>query len=78
FAELIRLGLPLNYSNLKLVSRVPGQVLPVLISFFEWDLEEFVKKGVDPDIILKSTGLTRKWEGPPGYDGPLGGYAYRP
>lgn len=78
FAELTRLGLPLNYSNVKLVSRVPGQVLPVLISFFEWDLEEFVKKGVDPDKILKSTGVTRKWEGPPGYDVPLGGYAYRP
>ncbi|NBB32523.1 TniQ family protein [Pseudomonas kielensis] len=76
-AEMRRLNLPLNTGSLKLVSTVPAQVFPLLFSFFEWDLEHFVKNGIGPETLLKSTGVLRNWEGPPGYDVILGGHAYR-
>jgi hypothetical protein len=77
FAEMGRLKLPLNTGSLKLVSTVPSQIFPVLVSFFEWDLEYFVKNGIEPEALLKSTGVLRSWEGPPGCDVILGGHAYR-
>jgi hypothetical protein len=76
-AEMRRLNLPLNTGSLKLLSTIPPQVFPVLVSFFEWDLEYFAKNGIEPGALLKSTGVTRAWEGPPGYDAILGGHAYR-
>ncbi|MGH8425256.1 MAG: TniQ family protein, partial [Pseudomonas fluorescens] len=76
-AEMRRLNLPVNTGSLKLVSTVPAQIFPVLFSFFEWDLEIFVKNGIEPEALLKSTGVSRNWEGPPGFDVILGGHAYR-
>jgi hypothetical protein len=44
--------------------------------FFEWDLEEFLRNGVDSENLLKSTGVPRDWQGPPGFNRVLGGTAY--
>lgn len=77
-AEMIKRDLPLNCSRLNLVSTLPRQVFPALVNFFEWNLEHLDKNGIDPAKLLKSTGVSRKWGGPPGYEAPLGGYAYRP
>lgn len=75
--EMVRLGLPLNGGSLETVSTVPRQIFPVLVSFFEWDLESFARNGVDPEDLLKSTGVSRDWEGPPGFNTPLGGWCYQ-
>ncbi len=59
-----------------MVSSVPFSVFPAIVSFFEWDLESFVRNGVDPEALLKSTGVSRDWQGPPNFNVPLGGSAY--
>ena len=75
-ADMTRLNLPLNTGGLNLVSTVPNPVFSLLVSFFEWDLESFSKSGVDPEALLKSTGVLRDWQGPPGFNSSLGGNAY--
>ncbi|UVK83112.1 TniQ family protein [Pseudomonas sichuanensis] len=75
--EAIKLNLPLNTNSMSLVSAGPIRLIFVISSLFEWDLEDFAKNGIDPEALLKSTGVSHKWEGPPGYQGPLGGHAYQ-
>ncbi len=73
---MTRLNLPINIGSLYIVSSVPGPVFQAIVSFFEWDLESFARNGVDPDALLKSTGVSRDWQGPPGFNVALGGNAY--
>jgi hypothetical protein len=47
-----------------------------LINHFEWDLDSMVKESIDGEMMLRNTGVSRQWEGPPGYDMPMGGNAY--
>lgn len=75
--EAIKLNLPLNTNSMFRASANPLRVIFPISSFFEWDLESFAKNGIDPEALLKSTGVSHKWEGPPGYHGPLGGHAYK-
>lgn len=75
-ADMTRLNLPINTGSLRVVSTVPVQIFPVIISFFEWDLESFSRNGVEPEALLKSTGVSRDWQGPPGFNLILGGSAY--
>jgi hypothetical protein len=35
-----------------------------------------VKEGIDGEVMLRNTGVSRQWEGPPGCDIPMGGNAY--
>lgn len=74
--DMARLHLPINTGSLQIVSSVDNPVFHVLVSFFEWDLESFVKNGVDPEALLRSTGVSRDWQGPPGFNVVLGGNAY--
>ncbi|MDG9929062.1 MULTISPECIES: TniQ family protein [unclassified Pseudomonas] len=74
--DISRLGLPMNTGSLNVVSSVPNPVFQALVSFFEWDLESFVRNGIDPEVLLKSTGVARDWQGPPGFNVVLGGAAY--
>jgi len=64
-SELIRMKLPVNYSTVRLTSVVASKVFLVFSSFFEWDLESFARTGVEAEALLKSTGVSRNWEGPP-------------
>lgn len=57
--------LPVNYSTVRLTSAVASKVFLVFSSFFEWDLESLARTGVDAEALLKSTGVSRDWEGPP-------------
>lgn len=75
-SDITRLNLPMNTGGLSVVSSVPTPVFQALVSFFEWDLEGFVRNGVDPETLLKSTGVSRDWQGPPGFNVILGGAAY--
>lgn len=75
-ADIVRLNLPMNTGSLSVVSSVPNPVFQSLVSFFEWDLDSFVRSGVDPEALLKSTGVSRDWQGPPGFNVVLGGAAY--
>jgi len=75
-ANMKRLNLPMNTGSLGMVSSVPNTVFQALVSFFEWDLEDFARNGVDAETLLKSTGLPRNWQGPPGFNQVLGGTAY--
>lgn len=75
-ADMKRLNLPMNTGSLHVVSSVPNAVFQALVSFFEWDLEDFVRNGVDSETLLKSTGVPRDWQGPPGFNLVLGGTAY--
>lgn len=74
--DMVRLHLPINTGSLHVVSSVANPVFHVLVSFFEWDLEGFAKNGVDPEALLRSTGVPRDWQGPPGFNVVLGGNAY--
>ncbi|MCV4289021.1 TniQ family protein [Pseudomonas capsici] len=76
FDDLNKLNLPINNTNIRLVSTVPPLIIPVIISLFEWDIESFSKNGVEPEALLKSTGVSRNWQGPPGFNSILGGSAY--
>lgn len=64
-SELIRMKLPVNYSTVRLTSAVASKVFLVFSSFFEWDLTSLEKTGVDAEALLRSTGVSRNWEGPP-------------
>ncbi len=64
-SELIRMKLPVNYSTVRLTSAVASKVFLVFSSFFEWDLESLARTGVDAEALLRSTGVSRNWEGPP-------------
>mgnify|MGYP000094090537 FL=1 len=64
-SELIRMKLPVNYSTVRLTSAVSSKVFLVFCSFFEWDLESLARTGVDAEALLRSTGVSRNWEGPP-------------
>lgn len=74
--DLNKLNLPINNTNIRAVSTVPPLIIPVIISLFEWDIESFSKTGVEPEALLKSTGVSRSWQGPPGFNSILGGSAY--
>ncbi|WP_265662614.1 transposase [Stutzerimonas stutzeri] len=75
-ADMKRLKLPMNTGSLGLVSSVSNTIFQTLVSFFEWDLEEFLRNGVDSENLLKSTGVPRDWQGPPDFNRVLGGTAY--
>ncbi|QLL13485.1 TniQ family protein [Pseudomonas chlororaphis] len=64
-SELARMKLPMNYTTVRLTSVVASKVFLVFSSFFEWDLESFARTGVKAEALLKSTGVSRNWEGPP-------------
>lgn len=64
-AELIKMKLPVKYETVRLISVVAAKVFTAFTSFFEWDLESFSKTGVKAEALLKSTGVSRNWEGPP-------------
>lgn len=74
--EMTRLNRPINTGKLYMFSTVPNPVFLLLVSFFEWDLESFARNGVQPEALLKSTGVSRDWQGPPGSHGAFGGKAY--
>ncbi|MFZ4966877.1 TniQ family protein [Pseudomonas sp. Mn2068] len=74
--DMVRLNLPINTGSLHIVSSVANPVFHALVSLFEWDLESFAKNGVDPEALLRSTGVSRDWQGPPGFHVVLGGNAY--
>lgn len=75
-SEIARLKLPPNNSSLRLLTTVPHVACQALINHFEWDLDSMVKDGIKVDVMLRNTGVSRQWEGPPGYDIPMGGNAY--
>jgi len=75
-SEIARLKLPPNSSSFKLLSTVPHLACQALINHFEWDLANMVKEGIDGEMMLRNAGVSRQWEGPPGYDMPMGGNAY--
>ncbi|WP_284453587.1 TniQ family protein [Vreelandella aquamarina] len=64
-AELIKMRVPVKYETVRLSSVVAAKVFTAFTSFFEWDLESFSKTGVSAEALLKSTGVSRNWEGPP-------------
>lgn len=68
-SELSRTGLSLTIGNLKLVCTVPENRLKVFAGFFEWDLEALGRNGVNPEALLKSTGVSTSWVGPVGFAG---------
>lgn len=75
-SEIARLKLPPNSSSFRLLTTVPHVACQAFINHFEWDLEYMVKEGIDAEMMLRNTGVSRQWEGPPGYDIPMGGNAY--
>lgn len=75
-SDIKRLNLPMNTGSLGVVSSVPNPVFQALVGFFEWNLDEFARNGFDSEILLKSTGVPRDWQGPPGFNIVLGGTAY--
>ncbi len=75
-ADMKRLNLPMNTGSLNMVSSVPNPVFQALVGYFEWDLEEFARNGFDSETLLKSVGVSRDWQGPPGFNLVLGGTAY--
>lgn len=74
--DMARLYLPINGGGLRTVSTVPFSAFQAIVSLFEWDLDSFEKNGIDPEALLKSTGVSRDWQGPPGFNVILGGNAY--
>ncbi|MBD1553154.1 TniQ family protein [Pseudomonas typographi] len=75
-ADLTNLNLPVNSGSVDKVASVPRQIFQPIVNLFEWDLDAFAKHGVDPDALLRSTGVPRDWAGPPGFNMVLGGNAY--
>lgn len=74
--DMTRLKLPIGGGSLRAVSTVPFSAFQAIVSLFEWDLDNFEKNGVDPEAVLKSTGVSRDWQGPPGFNVVLGGNAF--
>ncbi|MNQ95912.1 hypothetical protein D3C85_1114920 [compost metagenome] len=75
-AEMSRLKLPPTITNLRLLSSLPSQAWLAIVNFFEWDLDKLLAEHVDAEALLRAAGVSRQWEGPPGYDLPMGGNAY--
>lgn len=75
-SEIARLKLPPNNSSLRLLTTVPHVACQALINHFEWNLDSMVKDGIKVEVMLRNTGVSRQWEGPPGYDILMGGNAY--
>ncbi|MGQ7244860.1 TniQ family protein [Salinicola sp. V024] len=75
-SEISRLNLPLNSSNKELFTSVPHGAWIAILSHFDCDLEQLIRSGVSNDDVLKASGVSRQWEGPPGFDKPMGGDAY--
>lgn len=75
-ADMKRLNLPMNTGSLNMVSSLPNPVFQALVSYFEWDLEDFARNSFDSEALLKSAGVARDWQGPPGFNIVLGGTAY--
>ncbi|MFJ4051439.1 TniQ family protein [Pseudomonas hunanensis] len=76
-AEMARLNLPPTSTSHDMLSTTPRQAWVAIVNFFEWDLEKLTCTDLDPQQLLKSTGVTRQWNGPPGHDMPMGGHAYQ-
>lgn len=77
-SEMARLKLPPNRTSVSLLTSVPAGAWNGLVEHFEWNLEQLVKAPIDPERLLKETGVNRQWSGPPGYAGAFGGRSYVP
>ncbi len=75
-AEMARLKQPTTNTSVTLLSSLPTKAWHAIVNFFEWDLEKMTAERVDAEALLKATGVSRQWEGPPGYSLPMGGDAY--
>lgn len=75
-SEMARLNLAPNGTSVALLTSVPANAWKGLVEHFEWNLEQLVKAPVDPERLLKETGVNRQWLGPPGYKGAFGGRSY--
>jgi len=75
-AEMASLSLPPTATDYYLLATTPWPAWQAVVIFFEWDLEKLNSADVDLEELLKSTGVTQQWLGPPGYDIPMGGHAY--
>lgn len=75
-AEMSRLKLPPTITNLRLLSSIPSPAWQAIVNFFEWDLDKLLEEHVDAEALLRAAGVSRQWEGPSGYDAPMGGNAY--
>jgi hypothetical protein len=61
-SEIARLVTP-NSSTLKLLTTVPHVACQAFINHFEWDLDNMVKEGIDGEVMLRNTGVSRQWKG---------------
>lgn len=77
-SEMYRLKRTPNITSLNLLTTVPNQAWTALVAHFEWDLEKFMSDGVEPELLLAKTGVSRQWEGPPGQSAVMGGRSYVP
>ena len=77
-SDISRHKLPANSTSLEMVSSISSISFKALISHFEWDLEKIVKTSFDPEELLKKTGVSHQWEGPPGPQIVAGGRSYVP
>ncbi|MCF5032553.1 MULTISPECIES: TniQ family protein [Pseudomonas syringae group] len=77
-SEMSKYKLPPNHTGRVLVSSISSTVWAAVISHFEWDVEKVIKTQINPDELLKRTGVTRQWEGPPGPRKVVGGRSYVP
>lgn len=75
-SEISRLNLPMNNSNKRLFTSVPDKAWIAMQHHFDWDVDALMRTRLSPEELLKSTGVSHQWEGPPGCDEPLGGNAY--
>ncbi len=75
-SEMARLKLTTKSTSVVLLSSLPTKAWQAIVNFFEWDLEKIIAEGVDAEALLKSAGVSRQWEGPPGHNRPMGGNAY--
>lgn len=77
-SEMHRLKRTPNITSLNLLTTVPNQAWTALVEHFEWDLEKLMSDGVEPELLLTKTGVSRQWEGPPGQSAAMGGRSYVP
>ncbi|MGH8436701.1 MAG: hypothetical protein ACRERX_20045, partial [Pseudomonas sp.] len=77
-SEMHRLKRTPNITSLNLLTTVPSQAWTALVEHFEWNLEKFMSDGVEPELLLAKTGVSRQWEGPPGQSAAMGGRSYVP
>ncbi|MBX8547384.1 TnsD family transposase [Pseudomonas cichorii] len=76
-SEIARLGHPPNSTSFLLFTSTPWAAWQAIMNFFEWNMDELTSTSVDMEELLKSTGVTRQWSGPPGYDLLMSGHAYQ-